>query len=106
MNFRIADTFVTPIPRPKKQRGKPGQQVLHDVAGLRGEDAGVKETTMETYRVPGVNNLKSFGRWAFAELTGVWTMAAEPEAELNAALDGMIAGAAPTAASRDEGVRS
>lgn len=27
---------------------------------------------METYWVPGVNNLGSFGRWAFAEFTSVF----------------------------------
>ena len=30
-----------------------------------------KKKTMDTYWVPGVNNLESFGRWAFAELTDV-----------------------------------
>ena len=27
---------------------------------------------METYWVPGVNNLKQYGRWAFAEFTEVY----------------------------------
>jgi type III restriction enzyme len=29
---------------------------------------------MRTYWVPGVNNLGSYGRWAFAEFTEVWDM--------------------------------
>lgn len=29
---------------------------------------------MENYWVPGVNNLKQYGRWAFAEFTDVWEM--------------------------------
>ena len=29
---------------------------------------------MDTYWVPGVNNLGAYGRWAFAELTDVYTM--------------------------------
>ena len=30
---------------------------------------------METYWVPGVNNHKRYGRWAFAEFTDAWEMA-------------------------------
>ena len=29
---------------------------------------------MDTYWVPGVNNLGNYGRWAFAEFTDVWLM--------------------------------
>ena len=29
---------------------------------------------METYWVPGVNNLGTHGRWAFAEFTDIWQM--------------------------------
>ena len=36
-----------------------------EIKGYRGEDAKVKKSTMETYWVPGVNRLGSFGRWAF-----------------------------------------
>ncbi len=43
-----------------------------EIKGLRGEDAKVKKTTMDTYWVPGVNRLESFGRWAFAEFTDVY----------------------------------
>lgn len=32
---------------------------------------------METYWVPGVNNLGRYGRWAFAEFTEVYQMAAD-----------------------------
>ena len=42
---------------------------------------------MEIYWVPGVNNLKQYGRWAFAEFTSVWEMqddfAKKVEAEFN-----------------------
>jgi len=31
---------------------------------------------MEAYWVPGVNNLGTFGRWAFAEFTDVWEIEA------------------------------
>jgi len=43
-----------------------------EIKGYRGEDAKEKKSTMETYWVPGVNRLGSFGRWAFAEFTDVW----------------------------------
>lgn len=32
---------------------------------------------MRTYWVPGVNNLRSFGRWAFAEFTEVFEIDVE-----------------------------
>jgi type III restriction enzyme len=39
-----------------------------EIKGYRAEDAVVKKTTMDTYWVPGVNHLKTYGRWAFVEL--------------------------------------
>ncbi len=45
-----------------------------EIKGYRGEDAKDKASTMKTYWIPGVNNLGSFGRWAFAEFTDIWTM--------------------------------
>ncbi len=45
-----------------------------EVKGYRGEDAIEKANTMAAYWVPGINNLGTYGRWAFAELTGVWDM--------------------------------
>lgn len=42
---------------------------------------------MDTYLVPGVNNLSSYGRWAFAEFTEVYQIesdfAKKVEAEFN-----------------------
>ena len=57
--------------------GKGEDDLLHlivEIKGYRGEDAKEKKSTMETYWVPGVNNLGSHGRWAFAELTGIFRM--------------------------------
>jgi len=42
-----------------------------EVKGYRGEDAKDKKATMDTYWVPGINNLGTYGRWAFAECTQV-----------------------------------
>ena len=47
-----------------------------EIKGYRNEDARAKKLTMETYWVPGVNNLRQYGRWAFAEFTDVFDMEA------------------------------
>jgi type III restriction enzyme len=54
---------------------------------------------METYWVPGVNNLKTFGRWAFAELTDVYQMESEFEAKVAQEFDRVLAEVAPLSAS-------
>lgn len=46
--------------------------LIVEIKGYRGEDAKDKKSTMTTYWVPGVNNLGTFGRWAFAELTNLF----------------------------------
>ncbi len=51
--------------------------LVAEVKGYRGEDAREKASTMEIYWVPGVNQLKRHGRWAFAEFTNVWTLQTE-----------------------------
>ena len=43
-----------------------------EIKGYRREDAKEKKLTVDTYWIPGVNNLKSYGRWAFAELVDVF----------------------------------
>jgi type III restriction enzyme len=59
-------------------RGK--DDLLHlvvETKGYRGEDAKDKKQTMETYWIPGVNNLGTYGRWAFQELTDVFEIERE-----------------------------
>ena len=51
--------------------------LVAEIKGYRGEDAVAKATTMRSYWVPGVNNLKHFGRWEFMELTSKETMEEE-----------------------------
>ena len=46
--------------------------LIVEIKGYRREDAKEKKTTMETYWIPGVNNLGQYGRWAFAEFTAVY----------------------------------
>ena len=48
-----------------------------EIKGYRREDAKEKKATMETYWVPGVNNLGHYGRWAFAEFTDVYEIDSE-----------------------------
>jgi len=62
-----------------------------EIKGYRGEDAKEKKATMETYWVPGVNQLGTFGRWAFAELTDVYMIGAEFEQKVNELLTRAIA---------------
>lgn len=49
---------------------------------------------METYWVPGVNNLKQHGRWAFAEFTDVFQMqdnfAKKVEAEFGRMIESVL----------------
>ena len=49
--------------------------VIVEIKGYRGEDAKDKKKTMETYWVPGVNGLGTFGRWVFAEFTDIYEIA-------------------------------
>jgi type III restriction enzyme len=51
--------------------------LIVDIKGYRREDAKEKKATMETYWVPGVNNLKQYGRWAFAEFKEVYQIEAD-----------------------------
>ena len=57
--------------------GHGDNDLLHlvvEIKGYRREDAKDKKATMETYWAPGVNNLGTHGRWAFAEFTDIWQM--------------------------------
>ncbi len=45
---------------------------------------------METYWVPGVNNLGGYGRWAFAEFTEVYEIEADFAKKVEAGLDKLI----------------
>jgi len=73
--------------------GHGDDDLLHlvvEVKGYRREDAKEKKNTMEVYWVPGVNNLKRYGRWAFAEFTEVYQMEADFAAKVEAEFDKMV----------------
>jgi type III restriction enzyme len=46
--------------------------LILEVKGYRKGDAQLKAETMRTLWVPGVNNLGTYGRWAFEEFTAVF----------------------------------
>ena len=64
--------------------------LIVEIKGYRGEDAKEKKSTMETYWVPGVNNLGTYGRWAFAEFTEVYQIEADFEAKVETEFNRMI----------------
>lgn len=70
--------------------------LIVEIKGYRREDAKEKKATMDTYWVPGVNNLGTHGRWAFAEFTEVYQIetdfAKKVEAEFNNMIHSAVAG--------------
>jgi type III restriction enzyme len=74
--------------------GHGDDDLLHlvvEIKGYRREDAKEKKATMETYWVPGVNNLNSYGRWDFAEFADVYEIESNFEAKVRDKFDAMIA---------------
>ena len=64
--------------------------LIVEIKGYRREDAKEKKSTMETYWVPGVNNLGNYGRWAFAEFCEVYQIESDFEAKVADEFDKMI----------------
>ncbi len=76
--------------------GRGEDDLLHlivEIKGYRREDAKEKKATMETYWVPGVNNLGTYGRWAFVEFTEVYQIETDFKAKVEAEFDKMVEGA-------------
>ena len=74
------------------------EDLLHlvvEIKGYRREDAKEKADTMRTYWVPGVNGLRTYGRWDFVEFGDVYAMqadfAARVEAEFGRLVEGVVA---------------
>jgi type III restriction enzyme len=65
--------------------------LIVEIKGYRGADAQEKASTMKTYWVPGVNHLKTHGRWAFAEFCDVYEIQNDFEAKVKEHFDQMIA---------------
>ena len=64
--------------------------LIVEIKGYRREDAKEKKFTMDTYWVPGVNNLGTHGRWAFAEFTEVYQIESDFEAKVRGEFGRMI----------------
>ena len=62
--------------------------LIVEIKGYRGEDAIDKKSTMDNYWIPGVNNLREYGRWAFVELTDVFNMKKDLTDEVNKLIRG------------------
>ncbi|MGK2915392.1 MAG: restriction endonuclease, partial [Porticoccaceae bacterium] len=75
--------------------------LIVEIKGYRREDAKEKKSTMETYWVPGVNHLKTHGRWAFAEFTDVWQMQVDFKAKVENEFNSMIESATAQLATRE-----
>lgn len=76
--------------------------LITEIKGYRREDAKEKKSTMDTYWVPGVNNLKQYGRWAFAEFTEVYQMEADFAAKVDSEFNKMIATATKQTATQNK----
>lgn len=92
---------------PPKPDGSPDYlHLVIEIKGYRREDAKAKKLAMETFWVPGVNSLGTFGRWAFREFTDVFEIADNFEAEMERQFDSIVEGAiteAPEAATDPQG---
>lgn len=62
--------------------------LIVEVKGYRRENVKLKSETMKQKWIRGVNNLGSYGRWAFTEFTDVFEM----EKEFSALIDGAVQG--------------
>lgn len=65
-------------------------RLVVEIKGYRREDAIEKKSTMDTYWVPGVNNLGAYGRWAFAEFTEIYQLESDFESKINNEFNKMI----------------
>ncbi len=72
-------------------------RLVIEIKGYRREDAKEKKATMDTYWIPGVNNLKTHGRWAFAEFREVYQIEADFATKVAAEFDRLLAAAGPAA---------
>lgn len=69
--------------------------LIVEIKGYRGEDAIEKKATMDTYWVPGVNHLGTYGRWAFAEFTEIHEIEADFNSKVQSTFEEVIKGATP-----------
>lgn len=66
-------------------------RLVVEIKGYRREDAREKKQYMDTYWVPGINNLGQYGRWAFAEFTEVYEIEEDFKAKVEGRFNEIIA---------------
>ena len=84
---RYRPDFIVLVDDGHPPRSDGTADLLHlivEIKGYRREDAKEKKSTMENHWVPGVNNLQSFGRWAFAEFDEIYDIEADFKAKVEA----------------------
>ncbi|MBN1227921.1 MAG: DEAD/DEAH box helicase family protein [Deltaproteobacteria bacterium] len=64
--------------------------LIVEIKGYRREDAKEKKATMENYWIPGVNNHKNYGRWAFAEFAEIYQIESDFKAKVETEFNKMI----------------
>ncbi len=92
--YRYGSTMKTYIPDfiVQVDDGHPDPlNLIVEIKGYRGEDAKDKKNTMDSYWIPGVNNLKTYGRWAFIEFKDVYLIEDEFEDMFNSTIDSIVA---------------
>jgi type III restriction enzyme len=62
-----------------------------EIKGFRHEDVKDKRDAIQSYWLPGVNNMRSYGRWAFAEFGAVYQIEADFAAKVASTFETMIA---------------
>ncbi|MDZ4656522.1 MAG: DEAD/DEAH box helicase family protein [Bythopirellula sp.] len=65
-------------------------RLVVEIKGYRREDAKEKKSTTETYWIPGTNNLKTYGRWDFAEFADVYEIEGDFESKVEQKFNEMI----------------
>jgi hypothetical protein len=66
-------------------------RLIVEIKGYRREDAKDKKLTMESYWIPGVNHLRAYGRWAFAEFGDIYEMEFEFKKKVESEFNQLIA---------------
>ncbi len=62
--------------------------LIVEIKGFRRENVKLKSETMKNQWIPGVNNLGTYGRWAFVEFSDVYEMDKDFKALIDAVLSG------------------
>ena len=64
--------------------------LIVEVKGFRGEDVKDKQAFAETYWIPGVNNLKRYGRWDFVELKEIYELEDDFDNKVRSSFDSLL----------------